>query len=198
MECLGTKSVAGFVEEIKRETGVDVRECYQCAKCTAGCPTSFAMDSPPSRIMHLVQLGLREAALKSKSIWLCVGCETCSARCPRELEPSKVMKALCAIAAREKVPIEDPDVRVFHEAFLRPVRYLGRSHEMAMMGELKLRTLNLLQDLGLGAALFQRGKLKPLPEVIKGRKAVGRMFQRASTAGGADSATHKSGEEPEH
>ena len=192
MGLLGTKTVSGFAEELERETGTDVRQCYQCAKCTAGCPTSHVMDCPPAQIMHLAQLGMRDAALKAKSIWLCVGCETCSTRCPKDLEPMKVMKTLCAIAARENVPVEDRDLKAFHEAFLLPVKLTGRAYEMGMMGLLKLRTLNLFQDLGLGAAMFRRGKLKPIPELIKGRAVVARMFDRERAA------KQEKAEEPEH
>ncbi len=173
------KTVAGFLEQVSRESGVDVQKCYQCGKCTAGCPTSFAMDNPSSKIMHLVQLGLKDQALRSKSIWLCVGCETCTTRCPKDLDVARVMKTLCGIARREGIRPDDPEIRDFHESFLHTVKLLGRAHELGMMTELKLRSRKFLKDIPLGIALMQKGKLTPLVHLVKDRAAVRRVFEKA-------------------
>jgi heterodisulfide reductase subunit C len=73
-------------EEIKgleKKAGVNITDCYQCGKCSAGCPVAFAMDKTPRQIIRLLQLGFLEEALKSRTIWLCATCQTCSTRCPR-------------------------------------------------------------------------------------------------------------------
>ena len=80
--------------------GVSIRSCYQCGKCTAGCPVAFAMDYGPRTIVRFLQLGMTEEALNSHSIWLCAACETCSARCPRSVEPAKMMDALKIVAGQ--------------------------------------------------------------------------------------------------
>ena len=166
-----------FLELVQERSGQNIRNCYQCAKCTAGCPTAFAMDSPPSVVMHMIQLGLADAALMKRSIWLCAGCETCTTRCPRVIDIARVMKTLCEIAIERGIPVPEQDVKTFHEAFLRGVQWHGRAHEMSMMAELKLRTLNLFQDVPLGISLFTKGKLGLLPHRIEGLGEVRRMFK---------------------
>jgi len=79
------------------ETGVDVGLCYQCGKCTAGCPMAAYMDLTPNQVMRLVQVGgaaAMEKVLGCTSIWSCAGCLTCTQRCPKELDPTAVMDAL--------------------------------------------------------------------------------------------------------
>ncbi|MFC1859972.1 4Fe-4S dicluster domain-containing protein [Chloroflexota bacterium] len=88
--------------------GEDVFSCYQCGMCSAGCPIVFAMDLLPNQIVRLVQLGLEEDIAKSKTIWLCASCITCSANCPRGLDLCKVMEALRLISLRENIDYMRP------------------------------------------------------------------------------------------
>jgi len=73
---------ADFVDLISELSGEDVRQCYQCGKCMAGCPMMEEMDLTPSQVMRAVQAGLKDLALDCRTIWCCSGCETCAARCP--------------------------------------------------------------------------------------------------------------------
>ena len=41
-------------------------DCYQCGKCTAGCPRGDVMDVPPTRIMRAVQIGNVEGAARAE------------------------------------------------------------------------------------------------------------------------------------
>lgn len=97
-----------FLEEIENLSNENIRDCYQCGKCTAGCPVAFEMDYTPRQMMRMLQVGLKEEALKSSSIWLCASCVTCTARCPREVDFSKIMASLRLKARREGyAPIEN-------------------------------------------------------------------------------------------
>lgn len=168
-----------FLELVQERSGQNIQNCYQCGKCTAGCPTAFAMDAPPSMVMHMVQLGLADAALTRRSIWLCAGCGTCTTRCPRDVDIARVMKTLCEIAIERRMPVPQQDVKTFHEAFLRSIKWHGRAHELGMMAELKLRTGNLFQDIPLGINLFLKGKLGLLPHRIEGVGEVRKLFDAA-------------------
>jgi heterodisulfide reductase subunit C len=97
-----------FARRVKEISGEDVLSCYQCGMCSAGCPISFAMDILPNQIIRLLQLGLDEDVAKSKTIWLCASCLTCSVRCPRGLDLAKVMEALRLISLRENVDFVRP------------------------------------------------------------------------------------------
>ena len=90
-----------FVKKVSEISEQNLNLCYQCGKCSAGCPMSFAMDLLPNQIMRLVQLGMEEDIANSKTIWLCASCFTCTVRCPKGVDISRVMEALRVIALRK-------------------------------------------------------------------------------------------------
>ncbi len=92
-----------FVRKVEEISGQALPSCYQCGKCSAGCPMSFAMDLLPNQIIHLVRLGLEEDIAKSKTIWLCASCLTCSVRCPRGVDLARIMEALRLITLRKNI-----------------------------------------------------------------------------------------------
>ena len=114
-----------FQEEVEARSGINPARCYQCGKCTAGCPMTFAMDLDPARVMRLVQLGQRDQALQSHTIWLCASCETCTTRCPQEIDTARVMDAL-RILARERTTQAEGD-RLYQQGLLSSVRGAGAS-----------------------------------------------------------------------
>lgn len=89
-----------LIQEIEEMSGQNVYACYQCGKCAAGCPLAFGMDLLPYQVIRLLQLGMGPMALEARSIWLCVGCLTCATRCPKAVDPARVMEALRAILLR--------------------------------------------------------------------------------------------------
>jgi heterodisulfide reductase subunit C2 len=91
-----------FVKKIEELSGQNLMSCYQCGKCSAGCPMVSTMDILPNQAIRLVQLGLQEDVLKSETIWLCASCVTCGARCPRGVDLSRIMEALRQIKLRKK------------------------------------------------------------------------------------------------
>jgi heterodisulfide reductase subunit C len=91
----------GFLEQVERESGEDLARCYQCGNCSGSCPVSFAMEIPVSQVIRLVQLGQGRTVLEANSMWLCVSCLQCQARCPKCLDPSRVMEALRRLSLRQ-------------------------------------------------------------------------------------------------
>ncbi|HTU01480.1 MAG TPA: 4Fe-4S dicluster domain-containing protein, partial [Candidatus Sulfotelmatobacter sp.] len=97
----------------------DVRACYQCGKCTAGCPLSASMDLMPNQVLRLLQLGEHEQVLQSSTIWQCASCLTCASRCPKEVDPARVMEALRTVLLRQgriRLAIGDVPADVLREA----------------------------------------------------------------------------------
>jgi heterodisulfide reductase subunit C len=176
-----------LADRVLEKTGVDVARCYQCGKCSAGCPLAAEMDLPPSQIMHLLQLRefpeFAEMALRSHTIWLCLTCEICYCRCPMELDIPKVMDALRHESlAGKKVNPRARDIIAFHRAFLDSVRYTGRLFEMGQVVDYKLRSGHFLQDLLQAPWMFLVGKLHLLPERVRDRRLLGRIFARTARA----------------
>jgi heterodisulfide reductase subunit C len=89
-----------FLEQVERETGEDLSRCYQCGNCSGSCPVSDEMDIPVSQVIRFVQLGQEETVLESNSMWLCVSCFQCQGRCPKCLDPSKIMEGLRRLSLR--------------------------------------------------------------------------------------------------
>jgi len=90
-----------FVKKVVEVSGQNINLCYQCGKCSAGCPMSFAMDLLPNQIVRLVQLGLEEDIANSKTVWLCASCFTCTARCPKGVDLSRLMETLRLLTLRK-------------------------------------------------------------------------------------------------
>jgi len=161
--------------------GVDASRCYQCGKCTAGCPMAPYMDLVPSQLMRLVQIGdaaAEETLLRCTAIWSCAGCLTCTQRCPRELDPAAVMDALREMSYRRgKVSQQRRKVLAFHRAFLKTVRNNGRMSEVPLVRRYKLRSLDLLGDVSVAPAMMAKGKLPLAAHKIKGRREVRRIFE---------------------
>ena len=93
----------GFLERVEEECGKKIRQCYHCLKCSGGCPLTFAMDWTPNQIIRMIQLGLEKRVLSSSTIWLCASCETCSTRCPNEVDLPAIMDVLKEMAIRKDI-----------------------------------------------------------------------------------------------
>ena len=97
-----------FCARVSELSGQDLNLCYQCGKCSAGCPMSFAMDLLPNQVMRLVQLGLAEDIAQCKTIWLCASCLACTVRCPKGVDIARVMEALRLLSLRKNVDFVSP------------------------------------------------------------------------------------------
>jgi len=90
------------VKKIKEICEQNLLSCYQCGKCSAGCPAADVMDLLPHQVVRLAQLGLIDEILESKTIWICASCITCTASCPRGVDLAKIMEALRQVVLRKK------------------------------------------------------------------------------------------------
>jgi heterodisulfide reductase subunit C len=166
-----------FVEQVSELSQQNVQRCFYCLRCSAGCPSAYAMDYTPAQILRLVQLGQKDALFHSSAIWLCIGCETCGTRCPNEIHAGAVIDALRQIALHEQVPAGERTVFKLHEAFLDSIRYWGRLHELSMLAQYKLTSRDLFSDLDMGLDMFIKGKIHPFPKRIKGMDEIKALFE---------------------
>lgn len=92
-----------LLRSLKEISAQKIMSCYQCGKCTAGCPLADKMDFVPNEMMRLAMLGEIEDLLKSKAIWLCTSCFQCGTRCPKGIEVHRVFEALRSLALRNGI-----------------------------------------------------------------------------------------------
>jgi len=158
---------AKFLKQMTDEIKMNVNVCYQCRKCSAGCPMSYAMDYTPAQLIHAIRLGLKDLVMNSKTMWMCSSCQTCTTRCPQEVEIAKVMDTIKIMAVNEGIKPPVSRVHNFNKAALSNIKWFSRMYELGMIGELKLRNfpLDLFKDMGLGIKMFKKGKMAILPNL---------------------------------
>ncbi len=82
--------------------GENIKKCFSCGTCTAGCPVREVTDRyNPRKIIRMALLGMKKEVLSSQFIWLCSSCYTCYERCPQDVRIPELMNAIKNIAARE-------------------------------------------------------------------------------------------------
>lgn len=168
-----------LAQQILEDTGENVYLCYQCKKCTSGCPAVEHFDLSPHRLMRALQLGQREEVLNSKTIWLCAACEACTTRCPQGLSVPLAVDSLRMAALREGIKPAVPSIPMFYSAALRGIKIFGRMYEAGLMAELYLRMALsghldfnqfLSKDLKVALRMLKTGKMTPLPPLSKAAK----------------------------
>jgi heterodisulfide reductase subunit C2 len=164
--------------DIKATTGINASRCYQCGKCSAGCPMATESDLRPHNVMRLVMQDRRDEAMRDESIWLCLTCETCTARCPNDCDPARVIDELREMSLRSGLAAAPRHIAAFHRAFLAQIRANGRLHEMSMIVDYKLHSGDLMKDVTNAPAMVTRGKLSIRPERIKGMEEIKRIFDQ--------------------
>ncbi len=170
------QNVNSFLSEVIQASGEKIQACYQCQKCSAGCPVAYAMDILPNQILRHIQYGHREKVLTSKTIWICASCYTCSVRCPNNIDIAKIMDTLRSLALRSGAEPGEKDIPVFHSVFLDTIKSKGRIHELSLIIQLKLKTKDFFKDAALGWKMFRKGKIKLLPSRFGGGKEIQEIF----------------------
>ena len=89
-------------EEILRISGVDPKKCMKCGKCSATCPAYDEMEYHPHQFVSMVRKGKIEQLMASQSIYLCLSCFACIERCPRNVEPAKLIEAVRLAVVRQQ------------------------------------------------------------------------------------------------
>ncbi|MDD5244929.1 MAG: 4Fe-4S dicluster domain-containing protein, partial [Syntrophorhabdaceae bacterium] len=140
---LSEKTNWEFIEQVQKESAQNISLCYQCGNCTGGCPYTNYFDYPVSMVMRLLQAGQKDTILNSKAIWLCATCETCTTRCPCEIDVAHIMDTLRIIARRED-RVSEKDIKMFYDAFLDSVKRFGRIYEVGTLLTYNLRSGHFL------------------------------------------------------
>ncbi len=87
-------------DEIIRRSGVNPTKCMRCGKCTGTCPAFDEMEYHPHQFVYMVESGDIEPLLESESLYRCLTCFACVERCPRGVEPAKLVESVRLAAIR--------------------------------------------------------------------------------------------------
>ncbi|MBN1954983.1 MAG: 4Fe-4S dicluster domain-containing protein [Anaerolineae bacterium] len=158
----------------------EMLSCIQCGTCSASCPAAHAMDVSPRRMWRMVNLGLVDEIMHSKTMWLCSLCYQCQVRCPRGIPLTETITRLKEMAM-ERGLVRSRASAAFYRSFAYVMRHYGRMREMEFMMRFILSSnpLGALGYIKLGPILFLRGKVKlELPTFGKGR--LDRLFERVA------------------
>ena len=167
-----------FLREIDPDGRMNLRACLQCGRCSSGCAMRLETDILPHQLNRLVAMGTADRLLASRAIWTCASCHTCVSRCPMKVDTPALIDRLREISAQRQGDSDTERVRVFNRAMLGSMRRFGRVYELGLMGEYKLRTRDFFSDVAKFPAMLLKGKMRLLPPITGGRRAVASIFKR--------------------
>jgi heterodisulfide reductase subunit C len=183
-------SLAG---EVAARSGQNLNACYQCRRCASGCPVSEETGYvTPDRLIRMIVLGKKEAALDNPLVWKCVSCFTCGTRCPNDIMTARIVDTLKKMAKEAHVPPLSPKVAAFHSSFIAAAKRSGRLNELEFMGRYELKnTLEALakfkfreafeehkSQAGLGLTMLRKGRMHFRFQKIKGKQEFRRLIKK--------------------
>ena len=171
-------------EAIAADAGVNLKDCYQCGKCTAGCPLADGMDLMPREVIRYLQLGAIDVVLNAKTPWICAQCVVCSSRCPQNVDICSTMRA-GRLASKHAGKRPVPEADIFDDEFIANVRAHGVSNEQYLAAFYNLKSGHLMQDMGNAARMLTRGLVGVAMHNTKGRAEVAALVDRALAADAA-------------
>jgi heterodisulfide reductase subunit C len=168
--------------ELEVSSGEKISACFQCQKCSNGCAFTPAMDILPHELMHRLQLGLVDEVVNSDTVWVCASCETCTTRCPNDIDIAHIMDTLRQMSVKRGVKKSQRKAPLFHAEFLASIKRFGRLHEASMVSLFALKDEGvggLLKQAGMGLDMLRKGKIKLMPDGLGGR--VKDIFKKAQS-----------------
>ena len=165
-----------LARDIQQLSGTNLNRCFHCRCCGNGCPFVQAMDYPPNGIIRLVQFGMRQRALESSTIWICVGCHTCSVQCPMGIDIAAVMATLRRLALEEGAMIAETNILDFHREVLHSIKRYGRAHKLGIMLRYKARVRQWFADLDVGLRMLAKRKMDLRASKVKAINEITRLF----------------------
>jgi heterodisulfide reductase subunit C2 len=170
---------AGGVNLPAGELASIINGCFQCGKCSAGCPVASEMDLLPHQLVRLAVFGGMDRIMNSKSIWLCLTCHTCGARCPNGIDVPTLLDPIRHQMLKKGLGDRTSSVPTFHKSFMQNVKFFGRVHELSLIGVYKMKTKTYFDDMELGMAMFKKGKIHVVPQFASSVSEVKEIFKQS-------------------
>jgi heterodisulfide reductase subunit C len=178
MNVVFSKENLKLAQDLQSLTGENAMLCYQCKKCTLGCPSAYTMRMKPHELMRAIQLGLDEDIYWSGTVWTCLSCETCNTRCPQDINILRVIDGLREMSKDVEHYNPYPAIPAMHRIFIALVKRFGKIYELGLALFINLRMLTPFKDIDMASPMFLKGKLKPLPHRSHGVKELRNVMAR--------------------
>ena len=176
----------GWASEIAQLPGCEkLFSCIQCGTCSGTCPVSYAMDITPRQIVALFRGGQLETILRSRAIWLCASCYSCTVRCPNGIKVTDTLYALKRIAMSTKIyPLKFP-VHTLSREFTKNIYNYGRNYELGLGLRYFLSTniVKLFSNFQFGLTMIRRKRLGLLPRRLKRIGQIRAIIKKANEFG---------------
>lgn len=165
--------------------GHKIKKCLQCGTCTGACPVSDVMDITPRQTVAMFRAGMIEEILKSRTIWLCASCYSCTVRCPAGIKVTDTMYALKRLAMQKKIYPDRFPVFNLSATFINNIYKYGRNYEIGLALKYFMRSdfVKLFTNIGYGLSLIRRGRLGLLPKRISRVNQIRAIIKKASELG---------------
>jgi heterodisulfide reductase subunit C len=138
------------------------------------------MDLLPHQLVRLAVLGNSDRIVDSKSIWLCLSCHTCGARCPNGIDVPALLDPIRHQVVQKNISTRESQVPAFHSIFMKNIRMFGRVHELSLIGMYKMKTKTYFNDMELGMQMFKKGRIHIIPHRSSHLSEVKEVFKQSS------------------
>jgi heterodisulfide reductase subunit C len=186
-------AITPLLEEVTKRSGQNLLACYQCRRCAAGCPVGEETGVTPDRLIRMILLGDKDAALNNLLVWKCVACYTCGTRCPNNIQTARITETLKQMAKEAHLTPLIPRIADFHSAFMTSTKHFGRFNEIEGMaiydtktvlkeitkGHFKAIINELVDQAHLSAALTKKKRMHFGLDKIARRSEVKALFEKA-------------------
>lgn len=177
---------AAFWEQVDSfPDGHKIKKCLQCGTCSGACPVSEFMDITPRQTIAMFRAGRLDDILRSKTIWMCASCYSCTVRCPSGIKVTDTMYALKRLALQRKIFPPNFPVHMLSSTFMQNVYKYGRNYELGLGIKYLMRSdfVKLFTIAGYGLSLIRRGRMGLLPKRIKRINQIQAIIKKANEFG---------------
>ena len=171
-----------FLDQVKCvPMGDRIKRCIQCGTCTGSCPVSYAMDISPRQLIALFRAGEMEQIMKSRTIWICASCYSCTTRCPSGIKITDTIYALKRTAMEKKLETSAPQVQTLATLFTENLMKYGRLHEGTLIRRYYTKTnmLKFFDLIPLGKKMWKTKRIAVFPKRIKAHESLSRIIRKA-------------------
>ncbi len=177
---------SAFWEQVESfPDGHKIKKCLQCGTCSGACPVSEFMDLSPRQTVAMFRAGRIEEILRSKTIWMCASCYSCTVRCPAGIKVTDTMYALKRLAMSRQIYPANFPVHNLSSTFLKNIYKYGRNYELGLGVRYFMRSnfVKLFTSATYGLALIRRGRMGLTPKRIRRVSQIQAIIRKANEFG---------------